>query len=79
MQDLTDRGHLKGRGNALNPQGAVVKKGAVNDGPYAESKDIVIGYSLIEARDLAEATALAAGCPVLESGGVVEVRVVWQL
>ena len=35
-------------------------KGAVSEGPYAETKDIVGGYRLIEARDLAEAVRLTA-------------------
>ena len=45
----------------------------VTDGPYAE-KDLVIGYTLIEASDLAQASELSAGCPILEGGGLVEVR-----
>jgi hypothetical protein len=79
--DLDAKGHVKNRGNPLASGGAVVtdKKGAVNDGPYAESKDIIMGYTIVEAKDLAQASKLAAGCPVLESGGVVEVRPIHQM
>ena len=51
----------------------------VTDGPYAETKDIVGGYSLIEARNLDEAAALASGCPGIQRGGLVEVRPVMPL
>jgi hypothetical protein len=50
------------------------KQKAITDGPYAEAKYLVGGFSLIEARDLDEATELSKGCPVLERGGSVEVR-----
>ena len=34
-----------------------------SDGPYAEAKDVVGGYFLIEATDQAEAEAIATDCP----------------
>ena len=36
----------------------------VTDGPYAEAKDVVGGYSLIEAKDLAQAVEISKGCPI---------------
>lgn len=74
-------GHLKDIGHPLDRVGMVVKgsQKIVTDGPYAESKDIVGGFSLIEARDLAQAVELSKGCPILEVGGSVEVRPVQQL
>lgn len=81
MKDLTDKGFLKNPGQPLEGVGKVVggKKKTVTDGPYAETKDIVGGFSIIEARDLDQAAQLAAGCPVTEGGGSVEVRPVMQL
>jgi hypothetical protein len=35
----------------------------VSDGPYAEAKDVIGGYFIVEARDLAEAEAIARECP----------------
>jgi hypothetical protein len=80
MQALAQKGHLKDRGHPLEPQGKLVgaKGGSVTDGPYAE-KDLVGGYSLIEARDLAEAAELSKGCPILERGGLVEVRPIMKM
>ena len=36
-----------------------------SDGPYAEAKDVLGGYFVIEAKDLAEAEAIAKDCPHL--------------
>jgi hypothetical protein len=38
-------------------------KPVVTDGPYAEAKDVVGGYFVIEAKDQAEAEAIAKDCP----------------
>jgi hypothetical protein len=38
-------------------------KPVVSDGPYAELKDVVGGYFVIEANDQAEAEAIAKDCP----------------
>lgn len=35
----------------------------VSDGPYAEAKDVIGGYFIIEAKDLAEAEAITRECP----------------
>jgi len=81
IRDLEAKGHLKDRGQPLEPTGKVVrgKKKVVTDGPYAETKDLVLGFIVIEARDLAEAVELSTGCPMVEGGGSVEVRPVRNL
>ncbi len=43
------------------------------DGPFAEAKEVIAGYFIIEATDLKSATAVAACCPNAEFGSV-EVR-----
>lgn len=80
MQGLAEKGHLKDRGHPLESDGRLVSGTAktVTDGPYAE-KDLVGGFSLIEARDLAQATELSKGCPILERGGSVEVRPIMRM
>jgi hypothetical protein len=40
-------------------------KPVASDGPYAEAKDVIGGYFIIEATDLAEAEAIAVDCPHL--------------
>ena len=46
----------------------------VTDGPFAESKELVGGYSMVEAPDLATAIEYAKTSPMQKSGGLVEVR-----
>jgi hypothetical protein len=53
-------------------------KSQVLDGPYAETKEQLAGYFLIDAPDLDTAIAWAARCPAA-SEGVVEVRPVWPV
>jgi hypothetical protein len=48
----------------------------VLDGPYAESKEQLGGYFLIEAPDLDSAITWAGRCPGA-THGVMEVRPVW--
>ena len=48
----------------------------VIDGPFAETKEQVAGFYLIEAEDLDAAAAWAARCPA-SGHGVVEVRPLW--
>jgi hypothetical protein len=81
MKEMTEKGQLRNVGQPLERTGKVVggKKRTVTDGPYTETKDVVGGFSIIEAADLAEAARIASGCPVLEGGGSVEVRPVLQL
>jgi hypothetical protein len=81
MKQLGDKGHIKDIGHPLESTGKLVKgkQKAVTDGPFAETKDIVGGYTLIEARDLEEAVELSKGCPIFEVEGAVEVRPVMKM
>ena len=76
MNDLQAKGVLKDRGVPLEPSGKIVrgKDKAVVDGPFAEAKDVVGGFSIVTAKDLAHAVELSMGCPILQVGGDVEVR-----
>lgn len=49
----------------------------ISDGPFAETKDFVGGFVMLECTDLDEAIAVAAGHPYAQWGGV-EVRPVWE-
>lgn len=46
----------------------------VTDGPFAETKEQLGGYHLLECRDLDEALALARRIPTIPVGGTIEVR-----
>jgi hypothetical protein len=49
-------------------------KPLITDGPFAETKEILGGYFLVEADDLDGALELAARVPAARMGGSVEVR-----
>jgi len=51
-------------------------KPVITDGPFAETREQLGGYYLIEAKNLDEATAIAARIPGAKFGSV-EVRPVW--
>jgi hypothetical protein len=53
-------------------------KTTVTDGPFAEAKEVIAGFYLIDARDLEEAIQLAAKIPPARVGAI-EVRPVRQL
>lgn len=81
FKELTASGNLKDGGQPLEAEGKVVrdKRGTVTDGPFAEAKDLVGGYTLVEAESLGRAAELAQGCPILERQGFVEVRPVMKM
>ena len=80
LKELGDKGHIKSPGHPLDKTGKIVAGTAktVTDGPFAE-KDMVGGYTLVEANDIARAADLAKGCPIFEFGGKVEVRPVMNM
>ena len=81
MKELTASGNLKDPGQPLELEGKVVKGkgGTVTDGPFAEAKDLVGGFTIVAADSLAHAAKLAGGCPILEVDGSVEVRPVMKM
>ena len=46
----------------------------VTDGPFIESKEVVLGFYVLEATDLDAALAIAGRNPIVRQGGGVEVR-----
>jgi hypothetical protein len=61
-------------GDAVTEEGRVVNATLVTDGPFVESRDVVGGFSIVEADTFDAASRLAGGCPGLQLGGTVEVR-----
>jgi hypothetical protein len=78
---LTEQGKARA-GQPLTDQGKVIsgKKGqTILDGPFAESKETVAGYILLQVDNLDEAVEIAKECPGLDYGLSVEVRLVDHL
>ncbi len=76
MEQLRSKGMVVGT-NGLQATGTVLRgpRGAiVNDGPFAESKEIIGGYVLIAADSFEHALEAARDCPGLDHRMAVEVR-----
>ncbi|PYI89146.1 MAG: hypothetical protein DME26_01870 [Verrucomicrobia bacterium] len=76
FERLKQQGKVK-VGQPLERTGKIVsgKNGrTVADGPFAESKEAIGGYFLLQVDSLEEAVAIAKQCPILEYGSTVEVR-----
>ncbi len=83
MKETADRGVLRG-GERLRPSSDAttvrVRKGEVltTDGPFAETKEQLGGYFLVECSDLDEAIEVAARIPGAAHGSI-EVRPIWEM
>src|SRR5437879_8004394 len=81
--DLGAAGKLQG-GERLRPvhDATTVRQSngrtLLSDGPFAETKEQLGGYFLIEATNLDEAVEWASKMPHLARGGSVEVRPIWE-
>jgi hypothetical protein len=79
-REMQARGVLLVEGSQLQPirTATTVRNNGtevlVADGPFAETKEQILGYDVIECADLDEAIYAASRHPVALSGGVVEVR-----
>ena len=78
VRSVRQTGQLRG-GNELKPASSATTvrvrngKRLVTDGPFAETKEQLVGYFVIEAKDLDEAISIAARIPSARVGAV-EVR-----
>ena len=76
---LIAQGKVKG-GNGLARTGARIagKTGRViSDGPYAETKEAIGGFIVVEAANMEEAITIAKGNPTVPYGTTIEVRTVF--
>jgi hypothetical protein len=71
---IAEQGGRELAGMALHPNETAtsIRGGVVTDGPFIETKEVLAGVFVLEARDLDHALALAKLTPVVEGG--VEVR-----
>jgi hypothetical protein len=70
FRELEASGHLRNPGAPLAPQGAVLSRnggGIVTDTMAAEVKELIGGYSVLQAESLERATELAKGSPFLKN------------
>ena len=82
-RELAEQGRLVGSARLELPEHATtvrIRGGqlAVTDGPFAETKESLAGYNIIEARDLNEAIRMASEFPGARTGSV-EVRPIAEM
>jgi hypothetical protein len=74
---LREQGKITGGQKLRDRQGRVVRrngsKESVTDGPFAEAKEVIGGFFVVDAKDYDEAVSLSRGCPHLEFGSI-EIR-----
>jgi hypothetical protein len=76
FENLTAQGKAK-PGRALERTGVIIsgKRGRfITDGPFAESKEAIGGYLMLDVENIEEAIAIAQSNPGLAYGGSIEVR-----
>ena len=80
IEGLAKAGKFKS-GFPLESGGKVVSgpNKLVTDGPFPESKEVVGGYLIVTADDLAGAVEISKGCPIFGEGGGVEVRAIMPM
>jgi hypothetical protein len=84
IDEMRGRGVLADGGLRLQPTStatAITKRHGelvVADGPFAETKEQIVGLFLIDCDDLDEAIEIASKVPITEYG-TVEVRPVWEI
>lgn len=64
---------LADMGAKLRPEGAVFRDGTVTDGPYAEGKEVLGGYMILQTTSLERATEIVRQMP-MQPGAVLEIR-----
>lgn len=72
-QVLINSGKVRG-GQALGRPGVTITRCGVADGPFAETKEAIGGYSILAVDTLEEAIAIAKTAPFLDFEGSIEVR-----
>jgi hypothetical protein len=78
FEQLNNAGRFKGGGPLGHYGKTLAGRRVVTDGPFAESKEAIAGFFLIQADSLEQAVEVAKGCPGLEFGQTVEVRAMVQ-
>jgi hypothetical protein len=68
-------------GDALKRTGRLLKSGLVTDGPYAEAKEIIASFGIIQADNYDAALAIIRECPAAaaDSGWSIEIRAMYGL
>ena len=76
FRQLRNDGKFKGGGPLVSNGKTVTQRNLVIDGPFAETKEEIGGFLIIEADSLEQAVEVAKDCPGFKFGQTVEVRAI---
>ena len=83
FERLRDQGQFRGGGPLAHDGKTLADRNTVIDGPFAETKEAIAGFFIIQADSLEQAVEIAKDCPGLTYGQTVEVRAIapepWEL
>jgi hypothetical protein len=72
---LSEEGlHPTSKGRRVKMSGG---RPVVTDGPFAEAKEVIAGFWIIQAKSIEEAVEWAKRCPLPEHG-TIEIRQIWE-
>jgi hypothetical protein len=79
VQNIVKSGHYRAGAKLQSSSTATTVRGrngkpVLTDGPFAETKEQLGGYHLVECKDLDEALSIAKRIPTIRVGGTIEVR-----
>ncbi|MGQ0592180.1 MAG: YciI family protein [Gammaproteobacteria bacterium] len=79
VQSIVKSGHYRAGAKLQSSSTATTVRGrngkpVLTDGPFAETKEQLGGYHLVECKDLDEALSIAKRIPTIRVGGTIEVR-----
>jgi hypothetical protein len=75
-QSMAQQNKLVGGQQLIGDPVSLVKKDnkVLTDGPFAESKEVIGGYYILQTANVEEAMKLAETCPHLKFGGKIDIR-----
>jgi hypothetical protein len=73
FERLKKEGSFKSGHPLVHNRKIVAGRNVVTDGPFAESKEAIGGFFIIQADSFEQAVEIAKGCPCLENGQTIEV------
>ncbi|MBS2017724.1 MAG: hypothetical protein JST00_32905 [Deltaproteobacteria bacterium] len=69
------KAHVLDMGDGLKPGGKLLADGKVTDGPFTEGKEIIGGFSIVQAESYEKALEVARQCPIVfMPNAVIEIR-----
>ena len=75
VEEITQSGNFVQGDPLENGMALVTSDKIITDGPFIEAKEAISGFTIVKAASLAQASEIAASCPLVQTGQIkIEVR-----